>query len=511
MPPTVTITEHGRDGHVAYSEGLLHSINGYWEFGGNDVVAIVSMGSLEEWRRHQPWALERRASILRFVAQEVVRQRAPTCTPDIDAEKGVILLKGTTAAPAFGATSTQGGDGSSSAKALAFVQRYKKLRAMFVIGVLTVALVGGAVWWMGRKVLSVAPANGVPLNEAVRYGGPDPSDPGGIAALIQYTDPHLPEITGRGGNTSTSISVLLIPSTGAAPHVVPLVKEVTGQGYALARIIGSDGHTLWCDATGLFGVRLNDYSLVTAEDLQEINPSLDTRWWSDPRSMDIIDGRLHITNDDRSAGLDVDPTTWVANSVAPKVSRTRFSKPMLSDHLAAGFITPSGKWFGLHSAAESQGEFKPGQWVRAVESAEEAKEQRQLCTGTTEPSSDGEYHRIQSIAPLSEATYLNAALLRLVATEAPLEIADPPSVLMEYTSAPGLQGTLVIARVDLSGKVMWTADTGLDRFLLQKILPDADAFAFVGTRPPVEGKLSEPLVVIVNHLTGKLTSHSLWR
>ena len=102
-------------------------------------------------------------------------------------------------------------------------------------------------------------------------------------------------------------------------------------------------------------------------------------------------------------------------------------------------------------------------------------------------------------------------MLRLGATEAPLEIADPPSVLMEYTSAPGLHGTLVIARVDLNGKVLWTADTGLDRFLLQRILPDADAFAFVGTRPPVEGKLSEPLVVVVDNVTGKMTSHSLWR
>ena len=511
MPPTVTITEHGRDGHVAYSEGLLHSINGYWEFGGNDVVAIVSMGSLEEWQRHQAWAVERRASILRFVAQEVIRQRAPTCTPDIDEEMGVILLKGTTAGPQASARVLQVGDGSSSAKALAFVQRYKKLRAMFVIGVLAVALVGGAIWWLGRNVLAVAPANGVPLNEAVRYGGPDPTQPSGIASLIQYTDPHLPEITGRGGNTTTSISVLLIPSTGAESHVVPLVKEIVGQGYALARIIGSDGHTLWCDATGLFGVRLHDYNLVTAEDLQDANPSLDARWWSDPRNMNIIDGRLHITNDDRSAGLDVDPGTWKATSVAPKVSRTRFSKPMLSDHMAAGFITPSGKWFGLHSATELEGEFKPGQWVRVVESAEEAKEQRHLCTASTEASSDGAYHQIKSIAPLSEATYLNAALLRLGATEAPLEIADPPSVLMEYTSAPGLHGTLVIARVDLNGKVLWTADTGLDRFLLQRILPDADAFAFVGTRPPVEGKLSEPLVVVVDNVTGKMTSHSLWR
>ncbi|MBL7955654.1 MAG: hypothetical protein JNJ91_11475 [Flavobacteriales bacterium] len=509
MPPTVTIIEHGRDGQVLYSEGLLHTLTGYWEFGGGEVITSISMGSRDEWRQHQPWALERRTSILRFVAEEVIRQRAPSCSPTIDEEQGVILLKKT----GEGTSGTSGAkdEGSSSAQAAAFVRRYKKYKVMLMFGVLAVALIAGAIWWMGKKVLSVAPANGVPLNEAVRYGGPDPSDPSGIASLVQYTDPHLPEITGRGGNTTTSISVLLIPSSGGEPKVVPLVKEVAGQGYALARIIGSDGLTLWCDAVGLFGVCLHDHSLVTAKDLQEANPSLDTHWWNDTRSMDIIDGRLHITNDDRSAGLDVDAATLKATAVASKVSRTRFNKPAQTDYLAAGFLTRTGAWFGLHSAAELEGEFKPGQWVRAVESGEEAKEQRRLCTGTTEPSSDGEYHRIQSISPLGESTYLNAALLRLSATEAPLQLADPTSVLMLYTSAPGLQGTLVIARVDLNGKVIWTADTGLDRFLLQRILPDANAFAFVGTRPPVEGKLSEPLVVIVDNSTGKITSHSLWR
>lgn len=509
MPPTVTIIEHGRDGQVLYSEGLLHTITGYWEFGGGEVVTSISMGSRDEWRQHQPWALERRTTILRFVAEEVIRQRAPTCSPTIDEEQGVILLKKT--GDRTSGTSGAKEEGTSSAQAAAFVRRYKNYKAMLMLGVLALALIAGAIWWMGKKVLSVAPANGVPLNEAVRYGGPDPSDPSGIASLIQYTDPHLPEITGRGGNTTTSISVLLIPSTGEEPKLVPLVKEVAGQGYALARIIGSDGHTLWCDATGLFGVRLNDYKLIKSEDLEEANPSLDTRWWSDPRSMDIIEGRLHITNDDRSEGLDVDPETWKATAVAPKVSRTRFNKPALTDFMAAGFLTPSGAWFGLHSAAELEGEFKPGQWVRSVESGDDAKEKRQLCTGTTEPSSDGDHHRIKSIAPLSEATYLNAALLRLSATEAPLQLADPLSVLMLYTSAPGVQGALVIARVDLSGKVLWTADTGLDRFLLQRILPNGDAFAFVGTRPPVEGELSEPLVVLVDNVTGKITSHSLWR
>ncbi|MGV3636633.1 MAG: hypothetical protein ACO1NQ_03200 [Flavobacteriales bacterium] len=509
MPPTVTIIEQGRDGHVEYTEGLLHALRGYWEFGGGDVVTIISMGTREEWQRQHNWAHERRSSILRFVAQEAIRQRAPTCVAEIDDEQGVILLK--TAGMGTGATPEQEKDASSSAQAAAFVRRYKNYKAMVVIGVLAVALVVGAIWWMGRKVLTVAPASGVPLNEAVRFSGPDPSHPRGIASLIQYTDPHLPEITGRGGTTTTSISLLLIPSTGAEPKVVPLVKEVAGQGYALARIIGSDGHALWCDATGLFGVRLTDHSVIQAEDLQAANPELDARWWVDPRGMDIIDGRLHITNADRSAGMDVDPRSLKATAVSPKVSRTRFNKPALTDFMAAGSHTTPGQWFGLHSAAEREGEFKPGQWVRTVEQADDAKERRQLCTATTEASSEGDHHRITTIAPLDTTTYLNAAFLRMAANEAPFQQSEPPSVLMAYTSTPGLLGTLVIARVDFTGRMIWSADTGLDRFLLQSILPGKDEFAFVGTRPPVEGELSEPLVVLVECATGKMTVHSLWR
>ncbi|MBL9098183.1 MAG: hypothetical protein JNK07_14730, partial [Alphaproteobacteria bacterium] len=77
----VTITESGRDGRVEYGEGL-HTISGYWEFGGNDVVTIVSMGSREDWQRSHAWAVDRRANILRVVADEVVRQRAPSCTAE---------------------------------------------------------------------------------------------------------------------------------------------------------------------------------------------------------------------------------------------------------------------------------------------------------------------------------------------------------------------------------------------------------------------------------------------
>ena len=92
MAPYVSVVQHGRDGHVTYHDGP-HSITGYQEFGGGDVVAIVSMGSDDDWRVRHGWAIDRRADILRFVATELIRQKAPDCHATIDHASGDIVFR----------------------------------------------------------------------------------------------------------------------------------------------------------------------------------------------------------------------------------------------------------------------------------------------------------------------------------------------------------------------------------------------------------------------------------
>lgn len=92
MSPRVSVVQHGRDGHVTYHDGA-HSITGYQEFGGGDVVAIVSMGSEDDWRVRHGWAIDRRAEILRFVAAELIRQKAPDCHAAIDDASGDIVFR----------------------------------------------------------------------------------------------------------------------------------------------------------------------------------------------------------------------------------------------------------------------------------------------------------------------------------------------------------------------------------------------------------------------------------
>lgn len=89
----VEIPMGGRSGYIGYYEGQM-AASFYWEFGGGDVVTIIYIGQPSEWGRHYPWAADRRREILERVAQEVIRQRAPTCRADIDGENGFIYVVG---------------------------------------------------------------------------------------------------------------------------------------------------------------------------------------------------------------------------------------------------------------------------------------------------------------------------------------------------------------------------------------------------------------------------------
>jgi hypothetical protein len=256
---------------------------------------------------------------------------------------------------------------------------------------------------------------------------------------------------------------------------------------------------------------LSDHKRITPKDLREANPSLDPTWWEDPRAMDLVDGRLHIMRDDRSAALALDPASLKASPTTPEPSNRHFDRHAPADNLASGCIRTSGTWLGLLSEEELGGAYQVGKWVRSVEHAGDAKVLRRLCKAEIEPASDGTHHRIRSIAPMDSTTFLNGAFVRMDERSEPIRLNDPDGLLMLYTSAPGQQGTTMVARIDDEGRILWTVDTGIDRFKLEQILPGPGSTAFVGPRPPIPGKLSEPLVVIVEHGTGKAATHSLWR
>ena len=260
---------------------------------------------------------------------------------------------------------------------------------------------------------------------------------------------------------------------------------------------------------GIGGVDLRTYKRVTVADLRRANPSLAAHWWDDTRGMEV-DGRLRLASRDGQEVLEVDPATLRAAPVAaPQRSNKPPFAPTPADYLGAGLHTAPAEWLGLHSPAEVEREFKPNSWLRRVVRAEDAKELRRFYRGVLDPDAGGARSRIVSMTPLGDDAYLNAAFLRLDDDSEPLRLSNPDGALMAYTSAPGLKGTLVVARVDTAGKVLWKADTGIDRFKLAQILPGDASMAFVGTRPAVPDKVPEPLLVIVDNRTGNVTRKHL--
>ena len=79
----------GQHGYFFYHE-RSRELPFYWEYGGGDVVVIIRFEEPAKFSLRYPWAVEHKREILGRVAQEVIRQQAPTCRADID-EQGLCI------------------------------------------------------------------------------------------------------------------------------------------------------------------------------------------------------------------------------------------------------------------------------------------------------------------------------------------------------------------------------------------------------------------------------------
>jgi hypothetical protein len=341
----------------------------------------------------------------------------------------------------------------------AWMSRYSALRAELGVVVAVLAIVFGGLFWLAKTMFSIRAGKGAPFGTCVRTDRH-------VATWIQTLEPYVPSLHRDHGKDRYTLSVLLVPLDGGEPRVVPVHRGLAPSEYALARVLGSHGGELWVEARGVSAIRLDTFA-VRAHDgpvPDAVRP--------DPRSR-----------------LQPDP----------------------SGLLAAGYIAAPGVWIGACSRAELAREYAIGKFVRRVESSNGTKLARRLHRARLEPDDTGRYHRITAVEPLGDAEYVGAAFLRPAGGAEPYRLADPAGALLLFTSDAGLAGTLVVARTDDAGALLWRTDTGIDRFTLQQILPGATSTAFVGTRPRVPDRVPEPLLVLVDHMTGARTEHSLWR
>ncbi|MEZ5367512.1 MAG: hypothetical protein R2748_35500 [Bryobacterales bacterium] len=104
------------------------------------------------------------------------------------------------------------------------------------------------------------------------------------------------------------------------------------------------------------------------------------------------------------------------------------------------------------------------------------------------------------------AEIFNAAFLRAESYGAPLTFRDG-DFLAVFWAQRYRDGAFFVARIAPSGAIVWRTETALGA--LGEALPDATRPAFVGRAPRIEGKVSEPLLVVIDAETGKAETHSL--
>lgn len=487
----VDIAERGRAGSVTYVESAGH-VEFSWEFGGGDTVAILYFEDEATWRTKHPWTAERRAEILQRVADEVIRQKAPSCRAEIDERAGWINLRqsGQTAPPQLPtATNHQ-----------AFRERKGKLTLLLAAFVLIAAVAAMSF----KSMFSIKSPTGVPLGLSIRT-------PQHIATLIQALEPYVPSLHRNPGNDRYRLALFLFPLDGSSPgKMIPIAKQLPIGDFNLSKVLGCDGTTVWFNLNGIRGVNLKTEKLIGEADLRRANPSLGEPW-DDYRRIDFGE-RLRVTAPDRQRIFEVVPETLQAVPAQPIRGAVQLPHtPDVQNFLSVGVRPTPTEWLAVLSPKDAASHYKPKSWLSRLNQADDTKELRRLHRGQLGPEQDRGNREIISLKPISDEEFLNAAFVRTAANAEPLRLSSPDSFLMTYTAEPGLGGTLMAARVDAAGKILWKTDTGIDRFALKQILPDAHRIAFIGTRPPVPDKVSEPIFVIVDNQSGALTTSTLWK
>jgi len=92
MKAKISIASEGRCGHIEYREGE-HYLQCYWEFGGGDTIAIISLPAPETWDQRYPWAQGRREEVLQALVNEARRQKAPRARIEWDAARHCAYFK----------------------------------------------------------------------------------------------------------------------------------------------------------------------------------------------------------------------------------------------------------------------------------------------------------------------------------------------------------------------------------------------------------------------------------
>ncbi len=90
--PKLWFSQEGRGGDYGYESGDGH-FSSWWEFGGGDTLAILSIPTAEFWEAQTGIPLAKRAEVLDFIGRETVRQQTTSGRGTFEVQDGFILIR----------------------------------------------------------------------------------------------------------------------------------------------------------------------------------------------------------------------------------------------------------------------------------------------------------------------------------------------------------------------------------------------------------------------------------
>ncbi len=342
-----------------------------------------------------------------------------------------------------------------------FPLTYSRLKAKMALWLGGVVLVLAVIAWVCRGMF-VIETTGTPLGDSVRVGDT-------IATLIQRLEPYVPSLHRDHGKDTYSTGLLLhAAGTVTRPEYVAIASGHQAGSLQLSKFLACDGERLRFQApeVGAYDLRLR--RLLTADELRNDTPP--TRPRTDP-VLDLAKG---------------DDALLLSLAAAGSVSATR--------------------WLGVLTAAEATREYTPGKSASPVVRLERSHDPRALYVADL--TQDDARARVATLQARAGEPMFNGGFLRTAKGGPLLRLVDPSGLLLTFESQRYRTGTVSLARLDEDGNELWRCDLGIGE--LQQVLPDAARPAFLGTRPRVPGKVSEPILVIVDASSGATSTWSLW-
>lgn len=90
--PKVWFSGGGREGEMGY-ESKEGSFKMYWEMGGNDVLAIISVPSMERWEAATKIPVEKREAILHFIGEKAVEMQTTGGKGSFEIQENHLIIK----------------------------------------------------------------------------------------------------------------------------------------------------------------------------------------------------------------------------------------------------------------------------------------------------------------------------------------------------------------------------------------------------------------------------------